>query len=119
MILLIQNETCRGAEQPQHPRRQDMNTSYSEFLSTHPPLFSGAKDPLEADDWLHTTKSKIGPLHYTDYQKTLYAAQQGSGGHHTPLRCQQNTMCRGVSSAPLSMATTCQLAQCTSNLQSF
>jgi hypothetical protein len=82
MILLIQNETCRGAEQPQHPRRQDMNTSYSEFLSTHPPLFSGAKDPLEADDWLHTTKSKIGPLHYTDYQKTLYAAQQlrGSAG---------------------------------------
>jgi hypothetical protein len=33
--------------------------SYSEFLSTHPPLFSGAKDPLKVDDWLHTTESKF------------------------------------------------------------
>jgi hypothetical protein len=56
-----------------------MNTSYSEFLSTHPPLFSGAKDPLEADDWLHTTESKFGLLHYKEYQKTLYAAQQLRG----------------------------------------
>jgi hypothetical protein len=39
MTLLIQNETCRGAEQPHHLRCQDMNTSYSEVLSTHPPLF--------------------------------------------------------------------------------
>jgi hypothetical protein len=27
-----------------------MNTSYSEFLSTHPPLFFEAKDPLEVDN---------------------------------------------------------------------
>jgi hypothetical protein len=74
MTLLIQNEIRHGAEQPQHPRRQDMNTSYSEFLSTHPPLLSGAKDPLEANDWLHTTESKFGLLHYIEYQKTLYAA---------------------------------------------
>jgi hypothetical protein len=36
MTLLIQNETCHGAERLQHPRHQDMNTSYSEFLVTHP-----------------------------------------------------------------------------------
>jgi hypothetical protein len=53
-----------------------MNTSYSVFLVTHPPLFSGGKDPLEADDWLRTTKSKFSLLHCTEYQKTLYAAQQ-------------------------------------------
>jgi hypothetical protein len=59
-----------------------MNTSYSEFLSTHPPLFCGAKDPLEADDWLRITESKFGLLHCTEYQKALYAAQQlkGSAG---------------------------------------
>jgi hypothetical protein len=49
MTLLIQNEVSRGAECLQHPRYQDMNTSYSEFLVTHPPLFSRGKDPLEAD----------------------------------------------------------------------
>jgi hypothetical protein len=80
MTLLIQNEARRGVERQQHPRYQDMNTSYSEFLVTHPPLFSGKKDPLEADDWLRTTESKFSLLHYTEYQKTLYAAQRSSRG---------------------------------------
>jgi hypothetical protein len=61
-------------ECPQHHRHQDMNTSYSNFLATHPSVFSRAKDLLEADDWLHTTESKFGLLHCTEYQKTLYAA---------------------------------------------
>jgi hypothetical protein len=56
-----------------------MNTSYSDFRVTHPPIFSRAKDPLEADDWLCTTESKISLLHYTEYQKTLYTVQQLRG----------------------------------------
>jgi hypothetical protein len=79
MTQLIQNEARRGAEHPQHPRYQDMNMPYSEFLATHPPLFSGGKDLLEADDWLCTTESKFSLLHCTEYQKTLYAAQQLRG----------------------------------------
>jgi hypothetical protein len=75
MTLLIQNETHLVVERPQHPRHQDMNMSYSEFLVTHPPLFSKGKDPLEAADWLHTIESKFSLLHCTEYQKTLYAAQ--------------------------------------------
>jgi hypothetical protein len=37
---------------------------------------------LEADSWLRTTESKFGLLYYTEYQKTLQAAQQlwGLGG---------------------------------------
>jgi hypothetical protein len=82
MTLLIQNEARRGAERPHHSRYQDMNTSYSEFLATHPPLFSGGKDPLEADDWLRTTESKFSLLHCTEYQKTVYrsVAQRSSRG---------------------------------------
>jgi hypothetical protein len=49
--------------------------SYSKFLVTHLPLFSGGKDKLEANDWLRTTESKFSLLHYTEYQKTLYTAQ--------------------------------------------
>jgi hypothetical protein len=56
-----------------------MNTSYSDILATHPQVFSGAKDLLEADGWLRTTKSNFGLLHYTKYQKTLYAAQHLRG----------------------------------------
>jgi hypothetical protein len=37
------------------------------------------KNPLEADDWLHTTESKFSLLHCTKYQKTLYAARQLRG----------------------------------------
>jgi hypothetical protein len=56
-----------------------MNMSYSDFLVTHPPIFSGVKDPLEADDWLCTTESKFSLLHCTEYQKTLYVAQKLRG----------------------------------------
>jgi hypothetical protein len=34
---------------------------------------------LETDSWLLTTKFKFGLLHCTEYQKTLYAAQQLRG----------------------------------------
>jgi hypothetical protein len=74
MSVLVQNEARHGVEHPQHHRHQDMNTSYSDFLATHPLIFSRVKDPLEADDLMHTTESKFGLLHYTEYQKTLYAA---------------------------------------------
>jgi hypothetical protein len=49
--------------------------SYFDFLATQPPIFSRAKDLLDADDWLRTIESKFGLLHCTGYQKTLYAAQ--------------------------------------------
>jgi hypothetical protein len=56
--------------------------SYSDFLAIHPPVFAYATDPLEADSWLRTTESKFRLLHYIEYQKTLYVAQQlqGSAG---------------------------------------
>jgi hypothetical protein len=53
--------------------------SYSDFLATHPPVFSGAKDMLDVDDWLCTTESKFSLLQCTEYQKTLHAAQQMRG----------------------------------------
>jgi hypothetical protein len=46
---------------------------------THPPLFSRGKNPLEADDWLRTTESKFNLLYCTEYQNTLYVAQQLRG----------------------------------------
>jgi hypothetical protein len=75
MSVLVQNEARRGLEHPQHHRHQDMNMSYSDFLVTHPPIFSGVKDSLEEDDWFRTTESKFGLLHCTEYQKTMYTTQ--------------------------------------------
>jgi hypothetical protein len=74
MSVLMQNEARREVECPQDHRHQNMNMSYSDFLATHPLVFSRAKNLLEADDWLRTAESKFGLLRYTEYQKNLYAA---------------------------------------------
>jgi hypothetical protein len=78
---LVENGEHRGAEH-QQPRHQERDSSYSDFLATHPPVFADVTDPLEADRWLFTIKSKFGLLHCAEYQKTLYTAQQlrGSAG---------------------------------------
>jgi hypothetical protein len=78
MRRLIENDEHRGAERYQ-PRHQERDSSYSDFLVTHPPVFADAIEPLEADSWLQTMESKFGLLHYTEYQKTMYAAQQLRG----------------------------------------
>jgi hypothetical protein len=124
MTLLIQNEARRGAECPQHPRYQDMNTSYSEFLVTHPPLFSGERtrlrqtigSALPSQSSAYLTVQSIKRL---CMQLSNSEVQQGPGGHLTQPHFQQTIMCHGASSAPPSVATTCQRALCAISLQSF
>jgi hypothetical protein len=45
---LDENDERRGAER-QQPRHQERDSSYSDFLATHPPVFADVIDPLEAD----------------------------------------------------------------------
>jgi hypothetical protein len=66
MRRLVENDKRRGAE-CQQPRHQERDSSYSNFLATHSPVFADATDPLEADNWLRTMESKFGPLHCTEY----------------------------------------------------
>jgi hypothetical protein len=42
---LVENDERRGAER-QQPRHQERDSSYSDFLSTHPPVFADATNPL-------------------------------------------------------------------------
>jgi hypothetical protein len=51
-------------------------TTYSNFVATHPSLFTEAGEPLEADHRLRVMKSKFGLLRCTKVQKTLFATQQ-------------------------------------------
>jgi hypothetical protein len=51
-------------------------TTYSDFVATHPPLFTEAGEPLEADHWFWVIESKIGLLRCTEVQKTLFTVQQ-------------------------------------------
>jgi hypothetical protein len=54
-------------------------TTYDDFAATHPPLFTEAGEPLEADHWLRVIESKFGLIRCTEVQKTLFAAQQLCG----------------------------------------
>jgi hypothetical protein len=55
----------RGGRQLHH--QQVLDSSYTDFLATHPPLFTEAFDPLEADNWLRITESKFRLLHCTKF----------------------------------------------------
>jgi hypothetical protein len=75
MRRLVENDEHRGAER-QQSEHQDWDSSYSNFLATHPPVFADATNHSKADSWLRTTESKFRLLHYIEYQKTMYIAQQ-------------------------------------------
>ena len=73
--LLAQN----GNRQRGHQEQGRPATTYGYFLVTHPPIFSDAEEPVEADNWLRVIESKFGLLPCTEVQKPLFVAQQLRG----------------------------------------
>jgi len=57
-------------------RRPEGQSSYQDFLKTHPPTFTPSDEPLEAEHWLRTMEQKFRLLRVTDEQKVYFAAQQ-------------------------------------------
>jgi hypothetical protein len=68
------HQQSRGQNEP-------LSASYQDFLSTQPPLFHKADEPLDADAWLRTIESKFAllPVLCSDENKVLFAAQQLQG----------------------------------------
>jgi hypothetical protein len=54
-------------------------TTNSDFVATHPLIFTEAREPLEVDHWLRAIESKFGFLRCTEVQKTLFTTQQLRG----------------------------------------
>jgi hypothetical protein len=77
-VVLQQIAQPRTSTQYGH-HDSDAAILYKEFLSTQPPVFSRAEDPLEAEDWLCTVEQKLGLICCDDVQKTQCAAQQLQG----------------------------------------
>jgi hypothetical protein len=67
------------------PERPPATATYQEFLSTHLPRFTKAKDPLDADVWLRVVESKFPLLTgaFPDDTKTRFATQQLRGPART------------------------------------
>jgi hypothetical protein len=68
------HQQSRGRDEP-------LSASYQDFLSTQPPLFHKADEPLDADALLRTIESKFALLSApcSDENKALFAAQQLRG----------------------------------------
>jgi hypothetical protein len=93
-LMAQQNEILRQLLQRQpHPhqygggqlQRPPAAATYQEFLSTQLPLFTKAKDSLDADVWLHVMESKFPLLvgDCPDDTKARFAAQQLRGSAQT------------------------------------
>jgi hypothetical protein len=69
--LIVIDERQVGQSQHQQPQE-----SHFDFLATQPPKFAEMTDPLEANHWLHVAESKFRLLRCSEFQKTLFVAQQ-------------------------------------------
>src|SRR6266540_4398591 len=78
-VLAQQTQILQMLAQNQIQQPRPQLASYSEFVGTHPPIFSKAEDPLEADSWLRLMESKFELLTCSEEQKTLFAAHQFRG----------------------------------------
>jgi hypothetical protein len=60
-------------------------STYQEFLSTQPPLFTRVEDPLDADVWLRVVESKFPLLNgvCSEVTKVRFATQQLRGPAQT------------------------------------
>jgi hypothetical protein len=93
-LMAQQNEILRQLAQRQPPpqhygggdhQRHPAAATYQEFLSTQPPLFTRAEDPLDADVWLRVVESKFPLLHGAclEVTKVRFATQQLRGPART------------------------------------
>ena len=78
MMQFFQNQPI-GAPPPAPPPRDKRR----EFLHGHPPVFSHAADPLEADDWVRAVEKQLNIAQCDDQQKVLYASGQLQGAAQT------------------------------------
>jgi hypothetical protein len=81
--LLVQAQQNQQRQQSRGGR-DDLNppvASYQDFLSTQPPFFSKAEEPLDADAWLHIIEAKFALLTIpcADSSKAYFANQQLHG----------------------------------------
>jgi hypothetical protein len=134
-LMAQQNEILRQLAQRQPPpqhygggdhQRHLAEATYQEFLSTQPPLFTRAEDPLDADVWLRVVESKFPLLHgacsevtKVRFATSSFADPQGLGGTIFLPCSQRIERWNGRSSRQLSRDTTYQLGLWTESSTSF
>ena len=71
---LANNMATMQAQMNQNPpQNQQPRDKHQVFMSHHPPVFSHAADPLEAEDWLKMVQKMLTIAQCDDREKVLYA----------------------------------------------
>src|SRR5213592_4443986 len=75
-LVAAVNNLQQNQQAPPPPPPQ---SKLRDFLSTRPPEFSHAIEPLDADDWLKVVESKLLISQCSDREKVLFATHQLNG----------------------------------------
>jgi hypothetical protein len=82
-MMATLNKTVQALQQiythPPPPPLQQPCDRRADFLRGHPPMFSHAADPLQADDWLYLVERPLDVAQCDDRERVLYAAGQLRG----------------------------------------
>jgi hypothetical protein len=76
-LLIVQTQLMEALVQNQQNQPvggAPPRDKHGEFLKGHPPMFTHAADPLEADDWLRAVKKQLNIAQCDDQQKMLFAS---------------------------------------------
>jgi hypothetical protein len=82
-LQLLQGLTASVQQIQQNQQHQQYappaRDKHRDFMSHHPPTFSHAVDPLNADDWLKVIGKKLDITQCNDREKVLYASGRLEG----------------------------------------
>jgi hypothetical protein len=82
-MMATLNNTVQALQQihtqPPPPPPQQPRDRRADFLRGHPPTFSHATDPLQADDWLRSVERQLDVAQCDDRERVLYTAGQLRG----------------------------------------
>ena len=73
MMQRLDNEPARV------PPPVQVRDKRGEFMKGHPPVFTHASDPMEADDWLRAVEKQLNIAQCNDLENVLYASGQLQG----------------------------------------
>ncbi|WVZ52213.1 hypothetical protein U9M48_003295 [Paspalum notatum var. saurae] len=73
-VQALQQAQANPAPPPPQPRDKR-----GDFMKGHPPTFSHASDPLQADDWVRAIERQLEIAQCNDREKVLYASGQLRG----------------------------------------
>jgi hypothetical protein len=79
IVQQIQQNQLNQQHQQQQQNAPPTRDKHRDFMSHHPPKFSHAVDPLDADEWLKIIGKKLDITQCNDREKVLYASGRLEG----------------------------------------